>query len=756
MATELGQLVYTLKLDDSGFSGQLQQSSEKVQASGQQMSSGLGKAEESATGLKGAFSGMAGQFVIGQAIFSAGQAVLSKVSDVIRGGVEAAKDWQTQQAGLNAELKSTGDASGMTADEIKKMAQATESKTAIDKAAVLQGQNMLLTFTNIGKNVFPQTTNALVDMATRMNGGLIPNGQMLSQTAIQLGKALNDPTTGLNALHRVGVTFTDGQKKQIETLQKNGDMMGAQKIILNELGREFGGSAAANMKTFTGQMAMMKNNMQDFVAGIIEKVIPILEKWGTWLLEHKPILAAMAGAIGGLAVAIGIALVSALWAVVVPAVAAVLAMWPLIAAGAAIAFAAYEIITHWNELKKWFDTALKDIKKWFEDTKKAILGAFKDVTKDIKDAWQDVKNAFDAVFNFIKGKIDDISNWFEKHKRGITDIAIVIGTLLLPMFVKMAAQATIIAAQHILAAARVAASWVASSAKAVVSAVQAGASWVAQAAVASYAWVTQELPKIVAGMAQAAVQGTIQAVKAGAAWVAQAVETAASWALTFAKFIAGMVVMVAQFLMQAARMAAGWLLALGPIGLIIAVAVGAVALIIANWDRLRGWFDGLWHWILNGAKALGGWLEQVGKDMVNGLVRGIMMMEFAPLHAMENIAKGAINAAKNILHIKSPSRVFADIGGNVSLGMAQGISDNTQHAINASSRMANQVIKAGSNVPIVGNTNNQTSSSQSISYNIDRVELSSADAVKEFFSIGNRNTQLEGNGIAPLAGTTGV
>ena len=41
-------------------------------------------------------------------------------------------------------------------------------------------------------------------------------GQDLSQATIQLGKALNDPIKGLSALTRVGIQFTEQQKKEIK------------------------------------------------------------------------------------------------------------------------------------------------------------------------------------------------------------------------------------------------------------------------------------------------------------------------------------------------------------------------------------------------------------------------------------------------------------------------------------------------------------------------------------------------------------
>lgn len=52
-----------------------------------------------------------------------------------------------------------------------------------------------------------------------------------------------------------------------------------------------------------------------------------------------------------------------------------------------------------------------------------------------------------------------------------------------------------------------------------------------------------------------------------------------------------------------ARIAASMLLALGPIGLIIAAVTAAVYLIIRNWDTLKSWLSTFWNWIKNTAAA---------------------------------------------------------------------------------------------------------------------------------------------------------
>lgn len=64
--------------------------------------------------------------------------------------------------------------------------------------------------------------------------------------------------------------------------------------------------------------------------------------------------------------------------------------------------------------------------------------------------------------------------------------------------------------------------------------------------------------------------------------------------IAFAKFTAGMVVAGVQSLVAGARMAAAWLMALGPIGLIVAAVAGATALIIANWEAVSSFVGEVW------------------------------------------------------------------------------------------------------------------------------------------------------------------
>jgi hypothetical protein len=99
-------------------------------------------------------------------------------------------------------------------------------------------------------------------------------GSDLQGATIQVGKALNDPIKGIAALQRVGVSFTAGQKKTIESLVDSGKTMEAQKLILKELNKEFGGSAKAFGKTMPGQIEKAKNSFAEMAATLLGTVAP--------------------------------------------------------------------------------------------------------------------------------------------------------------------------------------------------------------------------------------------------------------------------------------------------------------------------------------------------------------------------------------------------------------------------------------------------------------------------------------------------
>lgn len=197
---------------------------------------------------------------------------------VYKAVISATIEQERVTAQLEQTLRSTQGAAGLTRDELLEMASAMQQVTTYGDEAVIPAQSLLLTFTKIGREVFPRALETVLDMSTAM-------GQDLKSSAIQLGKALNDPIQGVAALSRVGVQFTEQQKEQIKTLVESGRIVDAQKMILAELETQMGGSARAARETLGGSIQALKNAFGDLLeakgglketAGEIEKLTQVL------------------------------------------------------------------------------------------------------------------------------------------------------------------------------------------------------------------------------------------------------------------------------------------------------------------------------------------------------------------------------------------------------------------------------------------------------------------------------------------------
>lgn len=202
----------------------------------------------------------------GQSMQNIGQSMTRNVTLPLTVGFTAAfrasEEQAKSEAKLNAVLKSTGGIAGITADHVKNLATQLQQTTLYGDETTITAANVLLTFKNLrnevgrGNDIFDRSTKIMLDMSTALD-------MDLKSSAIQVGKALNDPITGLSMLTRVGITFTESQKDQIKALQESGDLLGAQRIILQELESQFQGTAQAVAETAGGQLKQAFNQLGD-------------------------------------------------------------------------------------------------------------------------------------------------------------------------------------------------------------------------------------------------------------------------------------------------------------------------------------------------------------------------------------------------------------------------------------------------------------------------------------------------------------
>jgi hypothetical protein len=258
----------------------------------------LGNASKGTSRLGSSMKTLGKVAAVGVGAAFAGMAATLKI------GFDELAEGQKVSAQTGAVLKSTGRAANVTAKQVEDLASSISEMTGVDDEAVQSGENLLLTFTGIrnevgkGNDIFNRATLAITDMSVAL-------GQDMKSSAIQLGKALNDPIKGITALRRVGVSFTAAQIEQVKAMVESGDVMGAQKLILAELTKEFGGSAKAAGETLPGQLSKLRNSFDEAAAGVAEVLLPYLTQFLDWVNRNMPtIQATIQGMAQGIAAAI--------------------------------------------------------------------------------------------------------------------------------------------------------------------------------------------------------------------------------------------------------------------------------------------------------------------------------------------------------------------------------------------------------------------------------------------------------------------
>lgn len=351
-----------------------------------------------------------------------GPALAFGAVDMLGGFIKDAQESAKISAITEQHIKSTGGAANVTATQVGNLATAISNKTGADDEAIQSGQNMLLTFTNIrneagkGNDIFNQASSTIVDMTAAMNNGSVTTDG-LKTSSIQLGKALNDPIKGISALQKVGVTFTDGQKDQIKTMVKNGDTMGAQKIILGELKKEFGGTAEASA-TPMQKLKTTLDNLGETIGGVllpyVNKFATVLGQVAMYVQKNSSWLIPLVTALGGLAVVIyGIIKAYDAWVAIQEVLNVVMDANPigLIIIGIGLLVAAIVFI------------ATKT--RWFQTIWGAVWGFVKNLVTTVsswiggKIAW--LVSKYQALRDKVKGFFTAIGSWIISKVRAAGD-----------------------------------------------------------------------------------------------------------------------------------------------------------------------------------------------------------------------------------------------------------------------------------------------------------------------------------------------
>lgn len=633
---------------------------------------GLGK---SAVGVGATISKAIGGIVLGGAI-----AGVAGLGAALVGGISDAREAAKVFAQTEAVLKSTGGASGKTAEQISELAaslSAASGASLFGDDLIQQSSNLLLTFTNLKGPIVDAATAISVDMAQALGGAP-------ADAAVQLGKALQDPIKGISALTRVGVTFSDEQKKVIASLVETGDMAGAQQIILAELNKEFGGSAAAAAAA-DGGFAQFQDRMGELAESVGTMVLPALNSLMGWL-NSPEVQAGITGIVDGI-VAAGAAFGS-----FVQYIAAVVEDGdtlndflmglpePLRGVTMVLGEVANAITTGLGVAFTWLTTtALPALQTAFNLARDGILTFIAAFQGD----WQNsdkillIHQVFGTLGTIIGTvvvpAIQSMVGWFQQNWDIISKVGIAIGVAV-AVFQTLSTVAAIVATVTAAVAGMGTAITVAGGTVAVIVAALGGPLTIALAAVAlavgalALAWQTnfggiQEKTATVVtwwtGTAQPAIVTAFNTV------VTQVGVMKTAWDRDF-EAVRGFIT----------TMQEAWDTATTAIGVAIDLVKGYVSsmrdTISTKIDEAVTFFTELPGRITSALGNLGSLLVQAGKDVINGLIEGLRSIDVGSI--LGGILTGAIDAAKAAAGIGSPSKMTRDdLGIPLIQGIIEGI-----------------------------------------------------------------------------------
>jgi TP901 family phage tail tape measure protein len=171
--------------------------------------------------------------------------------------------------------------------------------------------------------------------------------------------------------------------------------------------------------------------------------------------------------------------------------------------------------------------------------------------------------------------------------------------------------------------------------------------------------------------------------KAGLLGVGKAFLDVLAGARVVAGFLAG-------GLLTAVKAVFAFLMA-NPIVLVIMAIIGALYLLYRNWDTVVAFLASSWAKLVElfqGARDL-------GSQIMDGMISGITSKASALWESLKATVSGAVDKVRNFLGIRSPSRLFMEIGGHTTSGMALGITRGAPAAVESARRMAAGITVAG-------------------------------------------------------------
>ena len=196
--------------------------------------------------------------------------------------IKVAEEQTTADARLAQVMKSMG--YDKNAKAASQLADDLEQVVAVDSAVIKGAQAKLATFDDIAKStdLMGRTTRLAADLSAAGFGDM-------GSASVGLGKALQDPITGMALLSKQGSLTKDQQKEIADAFEKTGDKGAAQESILKALEKQVGGVAEATADSSVKMslaMGEVTESVGKALAPAFDKLVPVVQKASDWFIQR--------------------------------------------------------------------------------------------------------------------------------------------------------------------------------------------------------------------------------------------------------------------------------------------------------------------------------------------------------------------------------------------------------------------------------------------------------------------------------------
>jgi len=177
----------------------------------------------------------------------------ASIGQAVRIGMAA----ETSMLSLEAAVRATGGAAGVTARQIEGMARTIELQTLASRDGVRQAAVQLLTFEGIAGPMFERTLRVSQDIAQAFRRDIVA-------VSLQVAKALENPAQSLASLERAYGALRPGIRATVIALVEQGRQTEAMNILMAELERRFNGAGQAAAAGLAGQLDTLQTATTNF------------------------------------------------------------------------------------------------------------------------------------------------------------------------------------------------------------------------------------------------------------------------------------------------------------------------------------------------------------------------------------------------------------------------------------------------------------------------------------------------------------